>query len=342
MAAPGGGRGKLRVALVLGSGGVVGGAYHAGVLKALNDTWGIDPRRVDLIVGTSAGSIAGALTAAGLHPNDLFRRETGKPLSPAGAAVLAPGRARRGAKPTTMSAIGGPAAPQVLFHAMAKPWGVAPGSVAAALLPRGGVSTDHVAGMVDGLFGQRWPDQPRLRICAVELATARRVVFGPSDDIDDLDGRARSIGTDPSKAVAASCAVPGVFKPVTIDGREYHDGGVHSADNLDLVGTTPFDLVVVSSPLSAHRPLSGGLTLMGLRELSRWQTFNERRALDQTTRVEILRPTDEDLDAMGSNMLDPRRRPAVAFQAHASACAQLSRLPAPTTDPVTTKATPSP
>lgn len=321
--------GRPRIALVLGSGGIVGGAYHAGVLKALNDTWGIDARAIDLIVGTSAGSIAGALTAAGLHPNDLFRRETGKPLSPGGQALLSRGRARRGARPVTRTAIGGPAAPQALFNVLAHPRGVAPGSLAAAMMPRGSAPTDHVAGMIEGLFGETWPTRPRLRICAVDLATAKRVVFGPDDDLADLGRRARQIRATPAQAVAASCAVPAVFAPVTIDGREYLDGGVHSADNLDLVGTTPFDLVVVSSPMASQRHLSGDLPLVALREVSRLQTLRERRMLPEDCRVEILRPTPEDLDAMGSNMLDPRRRPAVAFQAHASASAQLSRRPSP-------------
>jgi NTE family protein len=321
---------RPRVALVLGSGGIVGGAYHAGVLKALHDTWGIDARSVDLIVGTSAGSIAGSLTAAGLHPNDLFRRETGKPLSPAGNALLTRGRRQRGARPVTRSAFGGPAAPEAVLNALAHPRRVSAGSVAAALMPRGVARTDHVAGMIDGLFGDRWPDRPRLRFCAVELHTARRVVFGPEGDIDDLDGRALQVAAKPAQAVAASCAVPSVFEPVTIGGREYLDGGVHSADNLDLVGTTPFDLIVVSSPMASQKPLSGDLPLVALRELSRFQTIRERRSLPRGCRVEILRPTPEDLDAMGSNMLDPRRRPAVAFQAHASASAQLSRRPHPT------------
>ena len=54
-----------RIGLVLGAGGVIGHAFHAGVLAALADDTGWDPRRADVIVGTSAGSIAGALLRAG-------------------------------------------------------------------------------------------------------------------------------------------------------------------------------------------------------------------------------------------------------------------------------------
>lgn len=318
-----------RVALVLGSGGTVGGAYHAGVLKALHDTWGIDARTVDLIVGTSAGSVAAALLAAGLHPNDLFRREVGRPLSPAGASILGRGRARRGTRPTMMSAFGPPAAPQAMLRALSSPGQAAIGSVLAALLPRGAASTDYLADTIDGVLGSTWPAGPRLRFAAVELATARRVVFSAAADVDDLDGLAERVTAEPGRAVAASCAVPSVFEPVTIDGRDHIDGGVHSADNLDLIGSSPFDLVIVSSASASERPLSGGLSLLGLREMSRVQTGRERRALTQDCRVEILRPTPEDLDAMGSNMFDARRRPAVAFQAHASASTRLGKIPRP-------------
>lgn len=319
-----------RIALVLGSGGVVGGAYHAGVLKALHDTWGIDPRSVDLIVGTSAGALAGAMIAAGLHPNDLFRRETGTRLSPAGNAILARGRANRGPLPTTMSAVGGPAAPQAILRAMTNPTKVALGSVLASLMPRGSVSTDHVAGMVDGLLGPTWPASPRLRFCAVDLDSARRVVFGGPDDADDLDGRAEHLTARPGQAVAASCAVPSVFEPVAIDGHDYLDGGAHSADNLDLIGTSDIDLVIVSSPSASERPLTGSLPLVGFREVSRFQTRWERRTLPDGCRVEILRPSPRDLDAMGPNMFDRRRRAAVAFQAYASASATFGRLERPT------------
>lgn len=320
----------LRVGLVLGSGGIAGGAYHAGVLKALNDRWGIDARDVDVIVGTSAGAIAAALIGAGLHPNDLFRRETGTPLSPAGRTLLTPARARRGTRPVVQSNLAGPpAAPGVLLRALRQPKSVSLGSVVAAMLPRGGVTIGHVMGMIDGLLGDQWPTGPELRISAVELHTARRAVFGPLRHAADLEGRAVPVAATPAQAVGASCAVPSVFAPVDIDGNEYFDGGAHSADNLDLIGTGRFDLVVVSSPISADRPFTGELPLMGLRALSRIQTEHERRLIDPHSRVEIIRPTPADLDAMGSNLMDPQRRPAIACQAYSSATSFLSARPRP-------------
>ena len=301
-----------RVALVLGSGGIVGGAFHAGVVKALNDVRGIDARRVDLIVGTSAGSIVGALAAGGLHPNDIFRRETGATLSPAGQRIMA--RARRGRPPKVdpRTSVGRPAAPEVLWRAALTPWSMSSGGVAAALLPRGTAPTTQVASLTNGLLGGVWPDQPRLRICAVEVSSAKRVVF-------DEAGPAA-----PSQAVAASCAVPAVYEPARICDREYYDGCVHSANNLDVVGRDPYDLVVVSAPLSTAGRASVTDGPWGLyRSYVRWQTERERSTLSRSTPVLTLAPTAKDLEAMGSNMLDTSRRAAVAMQAHASAVARL-------------------
>ncbi|MDQ1402821.1 MAG: hypothetical protein QOG03_1137, partial [Actinomycetota bacterium] len=67
---------------MLGAGGVAGGAFHAGVLAALADVTGWDPRRAAIVVGTSAGSVAGSSLRAGLAAADMLARATDRPLSP--------------------------------------------------------------------------------------------------------------------------------------------------------------------------------------------------------------------------------------------------------------------
>ncbi len=316
----------------MGSGGIVGGAFHAGVLKALEDTWAIDARDVDLIVGTSAGSISGALVAAGLSPSDLFRRETRQPLSPDGAGLLGAARARRGPKRHATAAIGAPMAPHVGMLAMMMPGSVSPGTAMASMLPKGKVPTSHVADIVRALFGSEWPSGVDLRVPVVELDTGQRVVFSETGP------------ATPEQAVAASCAVPAVFEPVEIDGTSYIDAGVHSSDNLDVLQGEHYDLVVVSSPMgiagmpSGTRPWAmpiaaamdfGATTLAwsALRIASRMTTECERWSLTECERVEIVMPASDDLDAMGSNLLDPRRRPAVALQAYATASEQFAARP---------------
>jgi NTE family protein len=215
--------------VVLRSGGLLGGAFHAGAVKALLDCRGIDAREVTTIVGTSAGSITGAMLGAGLRPNDVYRRETNQPLSPAGQRLL--GKARRviGARTEQRSSIGLPAAPHIALQALLSPFRAAPGSVASGMLPRGQVSTDRISELIDAMIADRpegswaWKDEPYIKVCAVDMSTGRRKLFDGSD------------GETLGQAVAASCAVPGVFRPVTINEVEYFDGGVHSPDNVDVL-----------------------------------------------------------------------------------------------------------
>ena len=76
-----------RVGLVLGAGGVVGQAYHSGVLAALEHDLGWDPRTAEVIVGTSAGSITGALLRNGVPASELAAWSVRAPLSAEGALL---------------------------------------------------------------------------------------------------------------------------------------------------------------------------------------------------------------------------------------------------------------
>src|SRR2546429_8123611 len=77
-----------RVGLVLGAGGAVGHAFHAGVLAALEQSAGWRPDSADVIVGTSAGSIIAALVRAGGSASDIANASLRRPLSPAGRALF--------------------------------------------------------------------------------------------------------------------------------------------------------------------------------------------------------------------------------------------------------------
>src|SRR6185369_6425583 len=81
-------RRMARIGLVLGAGGVVGHAFHAGVLAALTEKTGWDPRAAEVVVGTSAGSVVGALLRAGASAPDLLARATGQPLSREGRLLV--------------------------------------------------------------------------------------------------------------------------------------------------------------------------------------------------------------------------------------------------------------
>jgi NTE family protein len=233
-----------RVGLVLGGGGVVGQAYHAGVLAVLEHDFGFDPRTADMIVGTSAGSITGTLLRLGVSAEDLAAWTVKAPLSDDGDLLrhiaetpvpeLAPLRPLQMLRrPLRLPG------PHLLRRALVRPWSFRPLAAGMTLLAPGRHDIVEQLAALREIEKPEWP-HPALWICAVRRRDGRRVVFG----------RPRSPNATIHLAVAASCAVPGYFAPVVIGGRSYIDGGVHSPTNAALLRGTGLDLVIVISPMS--------------------------------------------------------------------------------------------
>ncbi len=312
-----------RIGLVLGAGGAVGHAFHSGVLAALAEQTGWDAREAEIIVGTSAGSLVGAFLRGGLSPSDLAARATDAPLSNEGRALVDRATAATAhlspipARPPRRSGLPAMSAPGALLRAALRPWNARPGAVAAAALPEGRISTDIISSGLRSLF-DAWPDRA-LWINAVDLQTSRRVTFG-------RDG---GPAADVPSAVAASCAIPAFFAPVTIGGVRYVDGGAHSPTNVDLLAGLGFDLVVVSSPMSVARNSFRFAADQPARRMSRLALAGEvARVRRAGTPVITFQPTPADLDVMGINAMDPSRVADVSRQARASACVRLERADA--------------
>ena len=308
-----------KVGLVLGAGGVVGHAYHAGTLAALAESTGWDPRTAGLIVGTSAGSGVGATLRGGVSAADLLARMTGDPLSEEGRALYA----RVGApvevamRPALGGRIPSPSAPGYLLRSALQPWRTRPGLLLAAALPTGQVATEVVGSRVRGLHELPWPGR-ELWICAVRLDTGQRVVFG----------RDPSPKPDVATAVEASSAIPGFFQPVVIDGVRYVDGGAHSPTNADLLAGRPFDLVIVISSMSASRRALRGAPLPALvgRAMHSRALASEVWSLRRRgAHVVVFQPGSDALAVMGHNAMDFRRREPVARMARDSALRRLER-----------------
>lgn len=312
------GNDEPRIGLVLGAGGVAGGAFHAGVLAALAEATGWDPRRASVVVGTSAGSIAGAGLRAGLSAADMLARAEDRPLSPEGARLMRDVGVPPALSPLRPSRQTSLPAQLVttLTRAATRPFAARPWALMASLLPEGSVSTEVISASVAALFDGEWPADPTW-ICAVRQSDGRRVVFG----------RDRHPARVP-EAVAASCAIPSFFHPVAIDGTAYIDGGVHSPTNADVLAASgvEVDLVLISSPMS----LTGrGLRLAGDQPARRWSGAlldAEARRLRRAGRsVMAFQPTPEDAAVMGVNAMDPARRSAIARQAYESTLRRLER-----------------
>jgi NTE family protein len=282
------GRTGHSLALVLGAGGALGQAFHAGLLRALSEVY--DPRRADLVVGTSAGAIAGALLRAGVTADELFAAAHGD--SPLSSLVRSP----RGARP-----IGGrwPASPDYLRQALRRPLGARPGRLVSALLPEGGFDNHLLGETIRRLHPSGWPARA-LWVTAVSIDCGTRVVFG-HPEAPPID-----LGT----AVRCSAAVPGLRRPVRVGARRFIDGGIASPTHLDVLGDAPPPLVLVSSPLSRFWPL---------RLLLRIEARRLR------SRVVLFEPDAEVCRAMAWNPMDTTRTAAVAAASYRAARRQLER-----------------
>ena len=304
-----------RVALVLGAGGTVGHAYHAGTLAALAEA-GWDARHAGLIVGTSIGALTGALLRAGLPPADLYARVVGEPMSDAGRAILDGLQgwwAFSCDMPRERTPLGRPASPGLLARLVRRPWHTRAGLLLAALTPSGSVSTAGLAAEIDDLLGGAWPTAPLL-VCAVDLDTGERVVLGQPSSPDV------SVG----EAVAASSAVPAVFEAVVVDGRRLVDGGLHSPANADVSvdAADELDAVVVSLPMGIDgSPGRLGVDLPG-RFLNHWTTDRELAPVRAAgLRVAVFEPGRRELELMHYDAFDLTHRADVARRAYDAALA---------------------
>jgi NTE family protein len=251
----------MTIALVLGAGGLAGVAWEAGVVTGLRGA-GIDLADADRFVGTSAGAVVGTLLAGRVDLATILngRRPDAPPVRPDW---------ERGSRAFALLNSGRPTKE------------VRVGIGALALEADVGDEEAQVAAFASWLPVDRWPDRP-LHITAVDALTGEFVAWS------------RDSGVPLVRAVAASCAVPCVFPPVTVDGRRYIDGGVRSGTNADVAGEA--DVVVVLAPLA------------GLRSYGAPGT--ELDALRARAKVVLVTPDAAAQEAFGPTMMDPSRQVA--------------------------------
>jgi NTE family protein len=291
----------VRIGLVLGAGGVIGEAYHAGALAALADATGFDARDAEIVIGTSAGSIMGTLLRLGVAPRDLGAWMMRQPLSESTAPPPARTDAGRLAPFDLRDFLRAPSAPTApMLRGLARrPWRVRPVTVGLSLMAPG---RNDIVGQIDSLMDVadlEWPERP-LWLPVVRRSDGRRVVLG----------RAGAPPAPLNLAVAASCSVPGYFRPVRIDGVDYIDGGAHSPTNAALLRAEQLDRVVVVSPMSGSgegRGLAAAQRRHSGRRLRREVAALRRAGHD----VLVLEPNAAELAAMGPNLMSPRRVPNV-------------------------------
>ena len=289
----------VRRGLVLGAGGVLGAAWTTGALSAVQEHLDWDPREAEVIVGTSAGSVLAATLGCGLGVAEMLGHQRGED----GTGIEYDHEtASGGARPPLPRPL--PGSPRGMVRSAMHPMRTTPMMALSTALPHGRASLEPVGDLVDAVVPHgSWAPHPATWVVAMDYDDGRRTVFGRPD----------SPPAALRDAVMASCAIPGWYSPVRVGRRRYVDGGACSPTSLDLVARLRLDEVVVLSPMTSldyDRPD----TVPGRLE-RRFRRLSTRRVITEVkkvaaggTRVTLLGPTARDLDAIGANLMDPRRR----------------------------------
>ncbi len=254
-------------ALVLGGGGVTGVAWELGILAGLADA-GADLTDADLFVGTSAGSVVAAQVTGGFPLEQLYQRQ----LTPPGTEIAARVGPRLLARLAWIAlSTRDEQRSRARMGELARTTRTVP-------------EAERRAMIASRLRVTEWPTA-RLLITAVDAQDGAFVVFDRDSGVSLVD------------AVAASCAVPGVWPPSAVNGRLYIDGGMRSAANVDLVARQdrPFEQVVVVAPITTS--FRRGASVAG-----------QVATLPSATRCVVVAPDAASRQAIGRNVLDPARR----------------------------------
>ncbi len=227
-----------RRALVLAGGGIAGIAWETGILCGIADEAPAAARDLlgsDVLVGTSAGSAVAAQIGSGCPLEALYDRQVAESSAEIDSGVDVDDIT------------------EIFLTALAAPYDEALDKTRQQMRRIGAVAlaTKTVPEPVRRrVIAQRlpshdWPDRA-LRITAIDVATGELVVFDRESGVGLVD------------AVAASCAVPGAWPPVTIGGRRYMDGGVASSVNLSVAGDCAAAVVLVPSGADAPAAFGAG------------------------------------------------------------------------------------
>ena len=267
-------------AVILGGGGPVGEAWESGVIAGLTEK-GIDLSHADLIIGTSAGAIVGARLASRMPPADFIN------------AALAPSDGPPAGQPDQASSS---PPPDLSFLA---------GKLQEMGIRKGAQQS------IRAEIGE-WAQKVRPVVSESQFVASYRRRFPEKEwpgrgyecvSVDAADGSLRlwngSSGVPLALAVASSCALPGVFAPVTINDHRYMDGGVRSVTNADLARGCK-TAVVLAPTMGLDDPLAESFTRPLNAEL---QTLR-----DSGCKVELIVPDAASLKAFGSSIGDENHR----------------------------------
>jgi len=260
----------VKRALVLAGGGVAGIAWELGVLRGLHEADAGLARRVidaDVIIGTSAGSAVAAQITSGVPLDDLYAAQ----LSQESAEIQVEMDMDELLARFTAT-VAGLTDQQQILRAIGE----------LALDTKTVTEPERLAAVAARLPVPAWPDRA-VMLPAVDAATGEPVIFTADSGVALVD------------AVAASCAVPGIWPPVTIGGRRYMDGGMRSITNADLAAGSD-RILVITPAMEGAQPAQFGRLEDEIEGLRPGQTM-------------VIYANQASADAFGTNPLSPLTRP---------------------------------
>src|SRR5215217_6669082 len=237
-----------KTALVLGGGGFTGGVYEIGALRAL-DLLAVNStvNNFDIYVGTSAGSFVGSMLSNGVTPDEMMQVLNKRVPSEIEDLDL-----DRVLRPNYLGFLQKAAALPLRGAEMARTLlrvrelsAIDLGVALAETLPTGLYSGSGVGDYVEQVLldAGRANDfrliDRELYITATDLDTTERIVFGEKDWAD----------VPISKAIECSTALPMIYKPVELKGRQMVDGGIRSTTNVDIAVERGARFIVVVNPI---------------------------------------------------------------------------------------------
>jgi len=330
------------VALVCAGGGVTGAIYEIGCLRALDELLDRELVDLDLYVGISGGAFVASLLAAGVKPREMYAEAVTPGTSPLGAASAQVFRLdgmeflrRAGRAPGVLAA-----ALRTSLSGDGRNWSDLAWSLF-ELLPAGLLDTSGIQEYLQRVFrarlgGDRFADLPRaLNVVAVDLDSGEAVAFGRRGHRD----------VPVSRAVQASTALPGLYRPVRVKGRDYVDGGVRKTAHINLAIQGGADLVICINPIvpylndTAKGALRGHLSNRGVTWVldqvmrimlhGRMQYGMERyRREHPEVDILLIQPTRDDMRMFGYNIMRTSARRLVAEHGYRTAVAFFRRTAA--------------
>ena len=292
----------MKRALVLGCGGVAGAAWSTATLKQLSVELNWDPRNADVLIGTSAGAVLAALLGAGVSIDQLVEFQQQGGIS---GSRLNWNHNTSWGKPY-------PPRPQLTFPGLALfkrsfVHNISPFAAPCGLSPAGQMDMGSLVHLIDSFVAMgEWVQHSDCRIMAVDADSGEHVALGTP----------QAPMTSIQTAVCASYAIPSWCPPVTIGGRTFLDGGVVSPTAASQLEGSDVDEIIILAPMSSRvldktkhpfnkveRSVRKTMTQIVDKEIKQLQAAGKK--------VIRLEPGPQDLQAIGYNMMDHKRREGV-------------------------------